>query len=183
VEDSDDELFARAGRGDRSAFSSLVARHEARLMSAAMRMMSGRAAAEDAVQETLVRAWVQAPRWRPQTNGRAGVGAWLSRVLVNIAIDGARRPRIAPLDAAGDPVDPAIAADEGLISGERRARLHAAIMALPERQRMAVSLSYDAGLSNAQGALAMVTSVGAFELLLVRARRTLRRVLIEGEAI
>ena len=58
---------------------------------------------------------------------------------------------------------------------ERAARINAAIAALPERQRLAISLTYDAEMSNADGAVAMGVSVGAFELLLVRARRVLRQ--------
>ena len=54
-----------------------------------------------------------------------------------------------------------------------------AVTALPERQRIAISLTYDAELSNAEGAAAMDTSVGAFELLLVRARRALRMALTD----
>ncbi len=182
MEDSDDELFTRAGGGDGLAFTRLVGRHEKRLMAIALRMTGGRASAEDAVQEAFTRAWVQAPRWRLQSNGRAGVGAWLARVLVNIVIDTARKPRSAPLDDIEEPADPATSADEVLIDRERHARLAKAMAALPARQRTAISLTYDAGLSNIEGASAMETSVGAFELLLVRARRTLRDAVANEDA-
>ena len=67
-----------------------------------------------------------------------------------------------------------------MIAEERLARLRAAIKALPERQRLALALTYDAELSNAEGAAAMAVSVGAFELLLVRARKALRLAMMEG---
>lgn len=183
TEPSDDDLLARAARGDAAAFARLVDRHRSRLMGLATRMTGSTAAAEDVVQEAFTRAWVQAPRWRPLGGGRThGVSAWLARAVVNLTIDqGRRSARMGPLEAAPEPVDPAPAADSALIAAERGARLREAVAALPERQRVAVGLAYDVGLSNAQGAEAMAVSVGAFELLLVRARRTLRAALRDGE--
>ena len=180
-EDADDDaLFARAGRGDAAAFTRLVARHRARLMALAARMTGARAAAEDVVQEAFTRAWRAAPRFRPSGSGH-GASGWLSRVTVNLALDQGRRPRAAPLDAAPEPRDPAVAADDAMVEAERAARLRAAVAALPERQRAAIALAYDAGLSNAEGAAAMGATVGAYELLLVRARRTLRTAMADED--
>lgn len=182
AEPSDDELVARVARGDRAAFASLVSRHQGRLLALAVRVTGTRAAAEDVVQECFTRAWVQAPRWRPLGEGRShGLAAWLSRVTLNLAIDQTRRPRGPPLDATREPVDPSTAADEAMIAAERSARLQAAVRALPARQRAAIGLTYDAGLSNAAAAAVLETSVGAFELLLVRARRSLRAALIDKD--
>ena len=176
----DDALLAAAGRGDALAFRRLVERHGPRLVSLCARMTGVRAVAEEIAQEALVRAWTHAPRWRPPSPGRAGgAGAWLSRIAVNLCLDALRRPRHAALDDAPEPVDPHEGAEAGLIAAERAAQLRAAVARLPERQRAALSLTYDAGLSNAAGAAALETSVGAFELLLVRARRTLRTDLAE----
>ncbi len=182
AEATDDELVGQAGRGDKAAFGQLVARHQRRLMAVAMRSVGSRAAAEDVVQEVFTRAWVKAPSWQSRQDGGGGASyaAWLSRVAVNLCIDGARRPRTTTLDEAPDAPDSAATADEILLAQERAARVRAAVAGLPERQRRAISLSYDAELSNAEGAAAMETSVGAFELLLVRARRALRLSLAEG---
>ncbi len=57
---------------------------------------------------------------------------------------------------------------------ERDRRLAAAIGALPERQRAAVVLTYQEGLSNAEVAAVLDTSVSSVETLLVRAKRALR---------
>lgn len=180
AEATDDELVGRAGRGDKAAFGQLVSRHHRRLMAVAMRSVGSRAAAEDVVQEVFTRAWVKAPGWQSRDGGGASYGAWLSRVAVNLCIDGARRQRTTTLDDVPDMPDPAANADEILERQERAARVRAAIATLPERQRRAISLSYDAELSNIEGAAAMETSVGAYELLLVRARRTLRLSLAGG---
>lgn len=181
AEATDDELVGRAGRGDKMAFGEIVARHQRRLMAVAIRSLGSRAAAEDVVQEVFTRAWVKAPSWQSrQEGGSASYGAWLARIAVNLCIDGARRRRSTTLDDAPDAPDPAANADEILLAQERATRVRVAIAALPPRQRQAISLSYDAELSNADGATAMETSVGAYELLLVRARRALRLSLAEG---
>jgi RNA polymerase sigma-70 factor, ECF subfamily len=174
---SDDALVALAAAGDRSAFTDLVERHQGRLLALMTRTLGARTAAEDIVQEVFTRAWLNAPRWRAQGLGRPSYAAWLSRVALNLAIDQARKGKAVPLDGIAEPSDPAPLPDATMLASERAERLRSAIAALPERQRTALALTYDAELSNADGAAAMETSVGAFELLLVRARRTLRTAL------
>lgn len=180
AEATDDELVGLVARGDKAAFARLVTRHQSRLVSLVARSLGSRAAAEDVVQEVFTRAWVKAPLWQVREPSRASYAAWLSRVAVNLSIDQVRRVRPTTLDDVAEPVDPALPADAAIIARERAARVKAAIAALPERQRMAIGLTYDAELSNADGAAAMGVSVGAFELLLVRARRTLRHSLSQG---
>ncbi len=173
-EASDDDLIRATAKGDKAAFTRLVARHRTRLLALITRTLGNRAGAEDIVQDVFTRAWVNAPNWQARDQHRASYAAWLSRVAVNLAIDQMRKTRSVTLDGIDEPEDPSLPPDGVLMARERAARIKSAIEALPDRQRMALSLSYDADLSNAEGAAAMETSVGAFELLLVRARRTLR---------
>ena len=183
AEATDDELVGRVATGDRAAFTRLVARHQPRLVALIARALGSRAAAEDIVQEVFTRAWVKAPLWQvrePSGASRPSYAAWLTRVAVNLSIDQVRKVRPTTLDAVAEPVDPALPADAAMIARERAARVTAAIAALPERQRLAIGLTYDVEMSNAAGAAAMGVSVGAFELLLVRARRTLRQSLRQG---
>jgi RNA polymerase sigma-70 factor, ECF subfamily len=182
MEDGDDELIARVARGDGAAFARLVGRYRAKLMAMTTRIVGNRAIAEEIVQEAFARAWVNAPKWRPRDQSRASFGGWLGRVATNLAIDHTRRARYVPLEEAVEPADPAISADQKLIAAEDRRRLEAALANLPPRQRAAIALTYDQGLSNAAGAEAMEISVGAFELLLVRARRALREAMMEGKS-
>jgi RNA polymerase sigma-70 factor, ECF subfamily len=182
MEDGDDELIARVAQGDGAAFSRLVGRYRARLTAMATRIVGNRAIADEIVQEAFTRAWINAPKWRPQGLGRASFAGWLGRVATNLAIDHTRRARFVPLEEAAEPADTTIPADQGLIAAEDRRRLEEALAKLPPRQRAAIALTYDQGLPNAQGAEAMEISVGAFELLLVRARRALREAMMEGKA-
>jgi RNA polymerase sigma-70 factor (ECF subfamily) len=182
MEESDDELLAQVARGDGFAFSRLVGRHRNRLIATATRIVGSRAIAEEVVQEAFTRAWINAPRWQPRSQERASFGAWLVRVTTNLAIDQTRRARSVPFEVAAEPVDGAMSADAKLVADEDRRRLDAALAGLPPRQRAAIALTYDQGLSNALGAEAMEISIGAFELLLVRARRALRLAMMEDEA-
>ena len=179
-EESDDDLVARTAGGDKRAFVRLVARHRGRLLALTARILGSRAAAEDIVQEVVTRAWMNAPSWQAKNTGRASYAAWLARVAVNLAIDQTRKVRPAHLDDVAEPADGTPPPDVAMIAEERLVRLKAAINDLPERQRLALSLTYDAELSNAEGAAAMAVSVGAFELLLVRARKALRVAMTEA---
>jgi RNA polymerase sigma-70 factor (ECF subfamily) len=168
--DDDDDLMARIAAGDHAAFTALVGRHLDRVLAVAQRVLGERAEAEDVAQEALLRVWRLADRWRP---GEARISTWLYRVAVNLCLDRKRRPQPAPLEAAGDPADPAPDAFARLYRDEAAALVAAEIAKLPERQRAALALSYYEDLSNTEAAEILQVSVGALESLLVRARRTL----------
>jgi RNA polymerase sigma-70 factor (ECF subfamily) len=170
---SDHELMARAGQGDRRAFDALVRRHAARAVALARRILRNDALAEEAVQDALLRVWINAPRWRPE----AAFRTWLYRIVVNLCLNAKRRPASLPLDAADDIADPAPATDAQLEQRQRDRRLAAAIDALPDRQRAAIVLTYQEGLGNAEAASVLDTSLSGFEALLVRAKRALRATL------
>lgn len=172
---SDDELMRRAGSGDRLAFRGLVDRHMPRALALATRVAGNRTDAEEIVQEAFLRTWLKAPDWRDEAvPGGARFTTWFTRVLVNLCIDRRRRPVMAPLEAAGDV--PGVEADgyQTVARDETSSRVSAAVAALPERQRVALTLCHWDGMSNIEAAEILGVSVGALESLLVRARRTLR---------
>lgn len=170
---SDQELMARIAAGDAAAFRILSRRHAPRALAVARRILGSSAAADDVVQDALLRVWIHAPRWRPAAEPRT----WLYRIVVNLCLDEKRRPRAAPLEAAGDVADPGADAAANLEARERDHLLAAAVAALPPRQRAAIVLTYQEGLANAEAAAVLDTSVGGVETLLVRARRALRAAL------
>jgi RNA polymerase sigma-70 factor (ECF subfamily) len=175
-EDSDETLVARAGRGDRAAASALVLRHTDRIFAASYRMLGERAGAEDATQETFLRLWKNAARWRPQG---AKFETWLYKVAMNVCLDRLRkRGREAPEEAAPERADSAPRADEQIMAEERRLAVEGALAELPERQRLAVTLCHYQELSNIEAAEIMEVSVDALESLLARGRRALRDALL-----
>ena len=98
----DDELVAKAGRGDPAAIRSLVDLKLPRVLSLARRMLGDAQEAEDVAQETFVKAWKFAPRWRP---GQARFDTWLHRVALNLCYDRLRR-RVPTTHHLPDQADP-----------------------------------------------------------------------------
>jgi RNA polymerase sigma-70 factor (ECF subfamily) len=145
------------------------------MLGLARRILGNAADAEDVVQEAMLRVWTHAPRWRPL----AAFRTWLTRVVVNLCLDRKRRAPWVALEAAGEIVDPAPGAGEQAERDERERLLAAAIAQLPARQRAAIVLTYGDGMSNAQAAEILGTSVSAVETLLVRGKQNLRRALGE----
>lgn len=89
---SDDELVRAALGGDPGAFARLVDRHYDRCARYAYRMLGTREDAEDAVQETFLRAHRALARYE----ARDTFGAWVTHILVNQCRTlGARRARLA----------------------------------------------------------------------------------------
>ncbi len=169
-EASDEELMVRIASGDQGAFRLLSRRHLTRTLALARRITGNQADAEEIVQEALLRVWTNAPRWRPT----AAFRTWFYRVVFNLCLNRKRRRPFAPLEDAGDPADPAPNAAAQLERRQGDQVVSAAIAALPERQRAAIVLTYHDGLSNAETAAVLDTSIGGVETLLVRAKRSLR---------
>ena len=171
MDDSDEALMARVARGDERAFQLLSRRHLPAMLGLARRILGNAADAEDVAQEALMRVWTHAPRWQPLAQFRT----WLTRVVVNLCLDRKRRAPWVELEAAGDIVDPTPGAGEKAEADERERLVAAAVDKLPARQRSAIVLTYGEGMSNAQVADILDTSVSAVETLLVRGKQNLRR--------
>lgn len=171
VADPDEDLVRRVGRGDPAAIQSLVARKGPRMLALAYRLLGDRVEAEDVAQEAMLRAWRQAPRWRP---GQARFDTWMHRVGLNLCYDRLRRRREIPTEAPPEQVDAGPAPDRGLLAAEVGGRVDQALAALPPRQREALVLCHYQELSNIEAAALMDISVEALESLLSRGRRALR---------
>jgi RNA polymerase sigma-70 factor (ECF subfamily) len=161
----DDRILLQAAQdGDLDAFETLVHRHQAAVYRVALRMLGSKADAQDATQETFVRAWRGLKRFRRES----AVSTWLYRIVTRHCLDliAARRPTEAlqiELAAGVDPADTA----------EQRERLRAvtrAIAGLPDEQRAALVLREFEGLSYDQVADVLNTSVPAIKGRIHRAR-------------
>jgi RNA polymerase sigma-70 factor (ECF subfamily) len=177
---ADDATLLRwAAAGDRRAFDQLAGRHLPMLYRVALRITGQPAEAEDVAQEALLRLWRHAARFDP---ARSQLGTWLYRITANLAIDRVRRVAAQPLERAGELADPAPGPEAALAEQQRQALLAAALAELPPRQRAALALSYDQGLSGAEAAAALSVSTRALEGLLRRARHLLSARLRGGGA-
>jgi RNA polymerase sigma-70 factor (ECF subfamily) len=176
VADPDEDLVRRVGQGDPAAVQALVARKGPRMLALAYRMLGDLAEAEDVAQEAVLRAWRQAPRWRP---GQARFDTWMHRVGLNLCYDRLRRRREIATDAPPEQVYGGPAPDRGLMAADVGARVDRALTALPERQREALVLCHYQELTNIEAARLMSVSVEALESLLSRGRRAMRLALAD----
>ncbi|HEY6580285.1 MAG TPA: sigma-70 family RNA polymerase sigma factor [Rubrobacter sp.] len=81
---ADEDLISLVGDGDAEAFALLYDRHSRAAYSLAYRLMNGRQAAEDLVQESFIKVWRSADGYRV---GRGSVRTWLLSIVRNRAID------------------------------------------------------------------------------------------------
>jgi RNA polymerase sigma-70 factor (ECF subfamily) len=158
------------------------------------RMLASPFEAEDAVQETFLRAW----RGYDRFEGRAALRSWLYRIATNVCLDliGARERRARPMDLgpAGEPIaenlrtrpevtwiepmpDPA----EEIVSRESiRLAFVAALQHLPPRQRAALILCEVFRWQASEAAELLETSVASVNSALQRARATLESLDLEA---
>jgi RNA polymerase sigma-70 factor, ECF subfamily len=194
-----DALLALAREGDEGAFRTLVEPHRAELHAHCYRMLASYHDAEDAVQETLLRAW----RSLPGFEGRSSLRAWLYKIATNAALDIARRRHRRELpvsfgppvqDGGGpggslaettwiEPYPDGQLASGSLASPEARydqresleLAFVAALQTLPASQRAALLLREVLGFSAAEIADQLGTSVPAVTSALQRARQGVQR--------
>jgi RNA polymerase sigma-70 factor, ECF subfamily len=192
----EETLLAAARSGDETAFARLIEPHRPALQAHTYRMLGSMQDAEDAVQDTLVRAWRALPRF----GGRSSVRTWLYKIATNVALNAiARRPkRVVPIEygPAADPHDepgrPLVEsvwvqpfADELLDATDERlgpaARYEqresvelafiAALQHLPARQRAALIVRDVLGFSAREAADILDSSVASANSALQRARQ------------
>ena len=122
---------------DEAGFEQALADHQPELLRHCRRLLRSTADAEDAVQETMLRAW----RGYPGYEGRASVRTWLHAIATRVCIDaaraGARRPvpteSVAPVAVVDDPAD--------RVADRQATPLAVAALAhLPPRQRAVLVL-------------------------------------------
>jgi RNA polymerase sigma-70 factor (ECF subfamily) len=108
----DEELIARVQQGQRKAFDELVARYKGRLFSFVLRMVRDPLEAEELTQETLIRVYIHADKYREI----ARFSTWVFTIATNLVRNRIRRqsrqPRMLSLNPAPEedeeaPLDPA----------------------------------------------------------------------------
>jgi len=170
----DPGVIAAATAGDAAAFRVLVERHVPWVMAVARRILGDEAEAEDVAQDVMLRLWNSGDG---ADFAQHGVRPWLRRVATNLAIDRFRARRRVDVTDEVPEVAEAPAQERGLVERALAGRVELAIAALPERQRIALTLFHFEGRSQSEVAGHLGISDDAVESLLARARRTLRTAL------
>lgn len=165
------EIRAIAG-GDSAAFQRLIDREAPKLLRFARGILGNLQEAEDVVQDTLIRLWENAALWTPD----ARIGTWLHRVCYNRSVDTLRRRRSFVDEGVLEALpDTAEQPDVQLIESQAAHSLRDAIERLPARQRTAILLFHYQDFPQREAAEVMGVSETAFESMLARARRHLKR--------
>jgi RNA polymerase sigma-70 factor (ECF subfamily) len=169
-------LLVAAQGGDEQAFVQLTGPHRRALHVHAYRILGNLHDADDALQETLLRAWRGLPRYEP----RAAPAAWLHRIATNVALRMLeQRKPTEPLDAHLQPypdrfVEDLPTPEEQAIARERLGLAYiAAMQLLPARQRAVLALRDGLGWSARETANALALSTAAVNSALQRARERL----------
>ena len=176
---SDDELVRRIRAGDESAFDRLVREHYTGLCIFAARMLNSHAAAEEVVQDVLLRVWEQRDRWEV----RGKISSYLYASVRNGALNVARRERLLhrwqqTVLRDGDVAEITSTtpdADEGVQEAELAAAVDRAVQELPPRCREVFILRRRHHLSCVEIARIMQITPKTVEIQVGIALKALRR--------
>jgi len=181
--DSDAMLVQRTVAGDQKAFELLVIKYERRIQRLIGRMVRDVDLVEDIAQETFIRAY----RALGQFRGEAQFYTWLYRIAVNTAkkslMDLKRNPTVSENsfrsedDDETSPLENELTSPETpetLLAGKEIAHMvNAAMEALPEELRQAITLREIEGLSYEEIAEAMNCPIGTVRSRIFRAREAI----------
>ena len=175
-------LLERARSGDADAFGALAEEHRASLLRLCYKMTGSREEAEDLVQETLLRAYQHIAEFQL----RSSLSTWLHRIATNACLDHQRDRKPWDLEKRwewfrenGELVHQL--EQQMFMSPERVAEVkevaatcvNCIAMSLPVKQRAALVLCDQVGLSREEAAKAIGASVASVKTELHRARKTM----------
>jgi RNA polymerase sigma-70 factor (ECF subfamily) len=182
-ESSDAAVMLRVAAGDEASFNYLAGKYHRAMINFLYRMVHNQAVAEELAQEVFLRVY----RSRESYRAEAKFTTWLYRIATNLAVNHARDTKHersastvyldAPDEESGttpDVADDAPSVEQSILRDERMAAIRAHVMALPERQRMAVLMHKYQGMDYRQIGDVLKLSESATKSLLFRAYQTLR---------
>jgi RNA polymerase sigma-70 factor (ECF subfamily) len=164
-----------AGGGDRAAFGHLVQAYQRPVYNLTYRMLGDAARAEEAAQETFVRAYTKLDKYDPAYK----FSNWILSIASHYCIDRLRRRRLKWLSLGSENLPPAALAspqlgpEQRVIEAEHKAEIQAMLQSLPADDRAALVLHYWHDLSYDEIAKATDSTVSAVKSRLYRARRKL----------
>jgi RNA polymerase sigma-70 factor (ECF subfamily) len=179
----DAEIMLKLSAGDMAAFDFLLAKYRRPIIHFMYRMVHNEAVAEELAQEVFLRVY----RSRETYRAEARFSTWLYRIATNLGVNHARDTRHersastvyldepdAESGSTPDVADLTPGAEANILRRERMAAIREHVMALPERQRMAVLMHKYEGMDYKQIGDVLKLSESATKSLLFRAYQTLR---------
>ena len=181
-------LVARCVAGDAESFRPLVQRYQRLVFSVALRMLGGRAEAEDVAQQAFVDAYDALDRFRGEGRAHA-FSTWLVRIAVNRAKDVLKSKRwteeALEREVGGDeasfahtPADPEVQA----LRGEDQRRLEAALARVPIKYREVLILKDVEELPYEEIRAVLNLPITTLKIRVVRGRAMMQKLLTPGGA-
>ncbi len=164
-------LAQRAAQGDQQAFAEVVRLHQRAVYNVAFRLLGEGRDAEDAAQETFIRAYQHFDRFdlnRP-------LAPWLKRIAVNVCLNRLERDQpVASLDGGlPPPPDPHPGPEAETVKRQHDQRLRDEILRLPPRYRVVIELRHFQELSYEEIARELDRPLSDVKSDLFRARKLL----------
>lgn len=171
-----ENIIARARRGDADAFEQLVVAYRDQVFRLALRMCGSEADADEVAQEAFLSAWKALPNFR----GESQFSTWLYQLTTHAAIDLMRREKrqiaaddITEVSAA----DPAPSPQQQAEQSEQREIVRDAILQLAPEQREVVVLRFMEELSYEEIGAVLKLPSGTVKSRLNRAKAQLKEIL------
>ena len=172
----DGTIVERARAGDAEAFRELVEQYSPKLFRLAWRLTGDEATAEDAVQETFLRAYRSLGRF----DGRSEVGTWLHRIAVNASLEIMRKNERRKDETPGEALplpSPEPGPERTALSQEMERAVRSGMADLSALERAAFVLRHFEGQPIAEICARLGLGESAGKQAIFRAVRKLRRVL------
>jgi len=165
------DIIANILAGDREQFSLLVSRYERLVLSITLRAMRERAAAEDAAQETFVKAYLHLDAYNPEYR----FSTWISRIAQNTCTDMHRRHRESlGMEEAEWMPDPGPTPEDVAVEREQAETLAGHVAALDAMYREPLLMYHASGLKYDEIAERLEIPMSMVKNRIFRARRMLR---------
>ena len=163
---NDNELIERAQAGNRRAFEALLQKHYDTMFRMAFKWCGNRADAEDVTQNAAIKLARNIGSFRFES----AFTSWLYRLVINTAIDWQKaNKKYIPLPESGHI---GVAPDNAEKDMQNREAL-TAVLALPEKEKMALLLVFAEGMTHAEAAAVMDVKESTVSWYIHEARKKL----------
>ena len=172
------DLLRRIATGDGDALSRVFELHSPVVLGLLVRMLGGRAEAEEVLQEVFLQVWMQADRYEESRSSPRG---WILMLARSRALDRLRRrvsrQRREDEVAAEEGVTVRPVGTERLEAVEQRSRVGAALGILSPEQRHCIELAFFEGLTHTQIAERLKAPLGTVKSRILLGMNKLRQAL------
>jgi RNA polymerase sigma-70 factor (ECF subfamily) len=175
------DLISSFKSGDKSVFEQIILNHQGRIYNLCLYMLGNRQDAEDAAQDTFIKAYKSLSKFKPY----AFLYTWLYRIAVNTCIDYKRRPYFESLFRRPDTGEEMIiehpsdlpSPERSYESKQIRGAIKKALKKLSPKLRAVIVLKEMEGLSYEEIADTLDVSIGTVKSRISRARGELKTLL------